>query len=158
MPTTRTPTRKTRATTSARTTKRSPRVDAIALLKQDHPKVQELFKKFEHAGDGALKQKRKLVDEMISELSQHASIEEQVLSPSEESELFSDLRDVATRAELLDLADALRAAKKYAPTRPHPRGADTPPGNVVTAPIASALDHAREVGRDVVERIGSAKS
>ena len=72
----------------------------------------------------------------------------------EESELFPDLRDVATRTELLELGDALRAAKKRAPTRPHPRGADTPPANVMTAPIASALDHARDVGRDVVERIG----
>ena len=50
----------------------------------------------------------------------------------------------------------LRAAKQHAPTRPHPRGTDTPPGNVVTAPIASALDHARDVGRDVAERIGIA--
>ena len=71
----------------------------------------------------------------------------------EESELFSDLRDVGTRAELLELGDALRAAKKRAPTRPHPRAGDTPPGNVITAPIASALDHARDVGKDVVDRI-----
>ncbi len=180
------------------------------MLKQDHRDVEALFKKFERAGDGALQQKRKLVDQMIAELSRHASIEEQILYPwareyiedaddevlealeehhvvkwllweledlapgderfdakvtvmmenvrhhvkEEESELFSDLRDVGTRAELLDLGDALLAAKRRAPTRPHPRGADTPPGNVMTAPIASALDHAREVGRDVVERIG----
>jgi hemerythrin superfamily protein len=186
------------------------RTDAIALLKHDHREVEDLFKRFERAGDGAVKQKRKLVDQMITELSGHASIEEQVIYPwarehivdaddevlealeehhvvkwllweledlapdderfdakvtvmmenvrhhvkEEEQELFSDLRDVATRTELLDLGDALRAAKQKAPTRPHPRGADTPPTNVMTAPIASALDHAREVGRDVVERIG----
>src|SRR3954454_10579145 len=74
----------------------------------------------------------------------------------EESELFPDLRDVATRTELFDLADAMNAAKKNAPTRPHPRGADTPPTNVVTAPIASVVDRARDVGRDVAGRIGIA--
>jgi hypothetical protein len=187
------------------------RRDAIALLKQDHHDVEALFKRFEKAGDGARKQKRKLVDEIIVALSRHASIEEQILYPwarehiedadaevlealeehhvakwllweledlspanerfdakvtvlienvrhhvkEEESDLFPDLRDVATRAELLELGDALREAKRHAPTRPHPRGADTPPGNVMTAPIASALDHARDVGREVVGRIAS---
>jgi len=74
----------------------------------------------------------------------------------EESELFPDLRDVATRTELFDLADAMNEAKKNAPTRPHPRSADTPPTNVVTAPIASVVDRARDVGRDVAGRIGMA--
>jgi hemerythrin superfamily protein len=211
MPTTRTSAKKSRSASSAHRSRRPARVDAIALLKQDHREINELFKRFEKAGDGAFKQKRKLVDQMIAELSRHASIEEQILYPwarehidqaddevlealeehhvvkwllweledlspgderfdakvtvmienvrhhvtEEENELFSDLRDVATRTELLDLADALSAAKKRAPTRPHPRGADTPPGNVMTAPIASALDHAREVGRDVVGRVRS---
>jgi hemerythrin superfamily protein len=209
MPTKSTPKKTSRPASKSRA-RRAPRRDAIAVLKQDHHDVEALFKKFERAGDGALKQKRTLVDQMIVALSQHASIEEQILYPwareyiqdaddevlealeehhvvkwllweledlkpsderfdakvtvmmenvrhhvkEEESDLFSDLRDVGTRAELLDLGDALLAAKRQAPTRPHPRGADTPPGNVVTAPIASALDHAREVGRDVVERIG----
>jgi hypothetical protein len=72
----------------------------------------------------------------------------------EEDELFSDLRDVATPAELRELGEALEQARAAAPTRPHPRNPDTPPGNVVTAPIASALDHAFDVGRDVVERVG----
>ena len=200
-----------KSTPPGRRNARSARRDAIALLKEDHHDVEALFKRFEKAGDGARKQKRKLVDEIIVELSRHASIEEQVLYPwareyiegaddevlealeehhvvkwllweledlspaderfdakvtvmienvrhhvkEEERDLFPDLRDVATRAELLELGDALRAAKRHAPTRPHPRGADTPPGNVVTAPIASALDHARDVGRDVVSRIAS---
>ena len=39
------------------------------------------------------------------------------------------------------------------PTRPTPGGLDTPPVNVVAAPIASALDHAREVGKDVAKRV-----
>ncbi len=51
------------------------------MLKQDHRAVEELIKKFERAGDGAAKLKRNLVDRMIAELSRHASIEEQALSP-----------------------------------------------------------------------------
>ena len=201
-------------TTARKSAAKKPRPDAIAVLKQDHRDVDDLFKRFERAGDGAAKQKRKLVDEMIAELSRHASIEEQILYPwareyilgaddevlealeehhvvkwllweledldpgderfdakvtvmmenvrhhvkEEESELFSDLRDVATRAELLELGEELLAAKKRAPTRPHPRGGDTPPGNIITAPIASALDHARDVGKDVVERLATAGS
>jgi hemerythrin-like domain-containing protein len=188
------------------------RPDAIAVLKQDHREVKDLFSRFERAGDGAGKQKRKLVDLMIADLSRHASIEEQILYPwarenidgaddevlealeehhvvkwllweledldpgderfdakvtvmmenvrhhveEEENELFSDIRDVATRAELLELGEALRAAKKRAPTRPHPRGGDTPPANIITAPIASVLDHARDVGKDVVGRFAAA--
>ncbi len=205
MATTATPRKQSRATTKVRQT----RTDAIAFLKHDHRELEAVFKRFERAGDDALKEKRTLVDQMIAELSRHASIEEQIVYPwareyieneddkvlealeehhvakwllweledldpaderfdakvtvlmenvrhhvkEEESELFSDMRDVGTRTELLELGDALRAAKKRAPTRPHPRGADTPPGNVITAPIASALDHARDVGKDVVERI-----
>jgi hemerythrin-like domain-containing protein len=211
MPTT-TKTR-TRRTASGRT-RRPTRQDAIALLKQDHREVEDLFDRFERAGDGAHKQKRKLVDQMIEALSRHASIEERVLYPwareyiededdtvlealeehhvvkwllweledldpaderfdakvtvmaenvrhhvkEEESELFSDLRDVATKAELVDLAERLREAKANAPTRPHPRGADTPPVNVLAAPVSSALDHARDIGKEVVERVGRAGS
>jgi hemerythrin-like domain-containing protein len=202
---------KTRAS-GARRSSTPRRRDAITLLIQDHREVEALFKRFERAGEGAQKQKRRLVDQMIEALSRHASIEEQILYPfardtidqsdeevlealeehhvvkwllweleemnpsderfeakvtvmmesvrhhveEEESELFSDLRDVATRTELFDLADALSEAKRNAPTRPHPRWADTPPGNVVTAPIASVVDRARDVGRDVAERIGIA--
>ena len=57
-------------------------MDAIALLKQDHRFVEDLFKKFEKAGDEAFKVKRKLVDQMIAALSTHAAIEEQLFYPT----------------------------------------------------------------------------
>ncbi len=56
-------------------------MDAIALLKQDHETVNTLFKRFEGAGDGARKEKKKLVDQMIYELAVHAAIEEQLFYP-----------------------------------------------------------------------------
>jgi hemerythrin superfamily protein len=207
---------KTRTTSTRRRARRTGPArtpDAIALIKAEHREVEELFRRFERAGDGAAKQKRKLVDQMIVDLSQHAAIEEQVLYPwvreyieggddealealeehhvekwllweledldprderfdakvsvmmenvrhhvkEEESELLVHVRDVATRGELHDLAEALRSARRSAPSRPHPRSPDTPPANVAVAPIASALDHARDVGKGVVGRIRSSR-
>ena len=72
---------KSRAATGSRRAASPRRPDAIAVLKQDHHDVEDLFKRFEDAGDGALKQKRRLVDQMIAALSQHASIEEQIIYP-----------------------------------------------------------------------------
>lgn len=57
-------------------------MDAIAFLKADHKTVEQLFRKFEKAGPNAYKLKRKLVDQMVHELSVHAVIEEQVFYPA----------------------------------------------------------------------------
>lgn len=56
-------------------------MDAITLLKDDHNTVEQLFKRFEQAGDRAHVQKRQIVDRIIEELSVHAAIEEQVFYP-----------------------------------------------------------------------------
>jgi hemerythrin superfamily protein len=55
-------------------------VDAITLLKQDHKTVEQLFKRFEKTDDTA--EQRRIVDEIIRELSIHAAIEEQVFYPA----------------------------------------------------------------------------
>src|SRR6478736_6754127 len=56
-------------------------MDAITLLRDDHKKVEQLFKRFEKAGDGALVAKREIVDRIVEELSIHATIEEQFFYP-----------------------------------------------------------------------------
>ena len=56
-------------------------MDAITLLKKDHETVEKLFKRFEKTGDGALAERRKIVDRIIEELSVHAVIEEQLFYP-----------------------------------------------------------------------------
>ena len=56
-------------------------MDAINLLKDDHRTVEQLFKRFEQAGERAHVQKRQIVDRLIEELSVHAAIEEQVFYP-----------------------------------------------------------------------------
>ena len=54
--------------------------DAIALLKADHRKVEDLFEQFEKAsGDG---RKRKLAEEICMELTVHATIEEEIFYPA----------------------------------------------------------------------------
>jgi hemerythrin superfamily protein len=57
-------------------------VDAITLLKNDHKTVEALFRRFEKAGDRAVKTKRKLVDQIIAELTTHAYIEETIFYPA----------------------------------------------------------------------------
>jgi hemerythrin superfamily protein len=61
--------------------------DAIVLLKNDHKTVEKLFKQFEGLGDGATKSKRKVVDQIIEELSVHAAIEEQHFYPTVREQL-----------------------------------------------------------------------
>lgn len=63
--------------------------DAIALLKEDHRKVEELFKEFEDAkGDG---RKEKLAQQICLELSVHATIEEEIFYPACEGKVEEDL-------------------------------------------------------------------
>ena len=63
--------------------------DAIALLKEDHRKVEELFKDFEGAkGEG---RKEKLAQEICLVLSVHAAIEEEIFYPACEGKVDEDL-------------------------------------------------------------------
>jgi hypothetical protein len=63
--------------------------DAIALLKQDHREVEELFAQFEKAsGDG---RKQKLAEQICLELSVHAKIEEEIFYPACEGKVDEDL-------------------------------------------------------------------
>ena len=171
-------------------------MDAITLLKNDHQTIEKLFKRFEKTGEGARVQRRKLVDQMIEELSIHAAIEEQVFYPvtrgtvddvdddvlealeehhivkwllaelehlqpdderfaakvtvlienvrhhveEEEEDYFPKVRAALGRNDLAEIGDALEEAKRTAPTHPHPRSPDTPPGNQVAGPGAGVVD------------------
>jgi len=58
----------------------------------------------------------------------------------EEQEFFPTVRNQLGRKALSDLGEALADAKKSAPTHPHPRSPDEPPGNVVVGAIAGVVD------------------
>lgn len=63
--------------------------DAIALLKADHRKVEELFEKFESAkGDGA---KRRIALQICTELTVHTAIEEEIFYLACEGKIDEDL-------------------------------------------------------------------
>ncbi len=55
--------------------------DGIALLREDHRAVKKLFKEFAATGERAHAARRRLADRIITELSIHAGIEENVLYP-----------------------------------------------------------------------------
>ena len=63
--------------------------DAVALLKEDHRSVENLFAKFEKAsGEG---RKQKLAEQICLELSIHAKIEEEIFYPACEGKVDEDL-------------------------------------------------------------------
>ena len=63
--------------------------DAIALLKADHRKVEDLFDKFEKARDAA--RKKALALEICTELCVHATIEEEIFYPACKGTVEDDL-------------------------------------------------------------------
>lgn len=65
------------------------RPDAVALLKADHRKVEDLFEQFEKArGDG---RKKTLASEICRELTVHTKIEEEIFYPACEGKVEEDL-------------------------------------------------------------------
>jgi len=73
--------------------------DAIAVLKQDHREVEQLFKRFEKAGDGAHRAKRAIADSVILDLSRHAGIEALVFYPAVRAEVSGATSDVLEALE-----------------------------------------------------------
>src|SRR3982751_3096845 len=66
--------------------------DAVALLKEDHRTVEELFEKFEKAsGEG---RKQQIAEQVCLELSVHAQIEEEIFYPACEGKVEeADLKE-----------------------------------------------------------------
>jgi hemerythrin superfamily protein len=174
-------------------------MDATELLKQDHREVEQLFQRFERA-TGDTEQKGKIAQEIIKELSIHASIEEEVFYPEvkaavpaseglvehsleehqevkealaeldsmdpgdpgfhqkmmkvisdvtehvqeEEGEMFPKVRQALSANTLLEIGKKMEKAKGRAPTRPHPKAPNEPPGNKIAGPAAAAVDRARD--------------
>jgi hemerythrin-like domain-containing protein len=75
------------------------RQDALALLKQDHHEVAQLFKRFEQTGNGARKAKQDLVERISEALSRHASIEELVFYPAVRAEVKGSDSDILEALE-----------------------------------------------------------
>jgi len=68
-------------------------MDAIAMLKADHRKVEELFAKFEETNGKATKQR--LAEQICLELKVHTAIEEEIFYPACRGKVEDDLVDEA---------------------------------------------------------------
>lgn len=77
-------------------------MDAIAMLKADHRKVEDLFEQFEKASGKAKKQS--LAETVCLELKVHAEIEEEVFYPACRGKIEDDLLNEAYAAVSLAMA------------------------------------------------------
>jgi hemerythrin superfamily protein len=81
--------------------------DAIVILKADHKEIRGLFRKFQAAGDNAVKKKETIVGQIITLLTVHTYIENEVMYP-EVMALLPDLKeDVLESYEEHHVADVL---------------------------------------------------
>jgi hemerythrin superfamily protein len=62
----------------------------------------------------------------------------------EEKEMFPRVRKALSREQLSELGDLIERARKVAPTRPHPRAPDEPPGNAMAGLVAGLIDRVRD--------------
>ena len=69
----------------------------------------------------------------------------------EEEEYFPKVRDELGRNALSDLGEAMAAAKAVAPTHPHPRSPDTPPGNQLVGTAAGVVDRVGDTVNGVAQ-------
>jgi hemerythrin superfamily protein len=72
----------------------------------------------------------------------------------EEQELFPKVAKAFGKERLAEMGEAMAEAKKVAPTRPHPRMPDEPPGNLLGAPGAALVDKALDAGRKLMRDNG----
>ncbi|HEX9574191.1 MAG TPA: hemerythrin domain-containing protein [Myxococcales bacterium] len=76
----------------------------------------------------------------------------------EEGPLFRFARRLFKRDQLSELGKLLQKAKKIAPTHPHPRAPDEPPGNVLAGGLAAILDRGRDAVKGLVASRANGKS
>ena len=76
----------------------------------------------------------------------------------EEGPLFRFARRLFKRDQLDELGRLLQKAKKIAPTHPHPRAPDEPPGNVLAGGLAAILDRGRDAVKSLVASRADGKS
>ena len=128
-------------------------MNAISLLKQDHGNVDELFRRFEQAGEdaGAEVEKGRLRDKIVEQLSVHAAIEEQFLYPALRAKLGKEADSTVLEAlEEHHLAKlSLSELEKLAP------GAERFDAKM-TVLIESVRHHVEEEERELFEKLREA--
>jgi hemerythrin superfamily protein len=100
----------------------------------EHQKVKETLAAIERADSSA--QRDQHLQSLVKDVRHHVK--------EEESELFPELRAAVSEQEIRQMGAQLEAAKKLAPTHPHPNAPNTPPGNLVGGVAAAVMDKARD--------------
>ncbi|MGW5649506.1 hemerythrin domain-containing protein [Saccharopolyspora sp. NPDC003752] len=101
----------------------------------EHAEAEEVMKRLESM-DVADAGFDDLMAQLIRDIRQH--VEE------EERDLFPRLEQACNADELMDLGKKIQAAKKTAPTRPHPSAPDRPPANMILDPGVGMIDRMRD--------------
>jgi hemerythrin superfamily protein len=71
----------------------------------------------------------------------------------EQDELFPKVRRLLGKDVLDALGERMEKAKALAPTRPHPRAPDQPPGNLVAGTMSAVMDRAKDMVRSGVDKL-----
>lgn len=106
----------------------------------EHQELKEALARLERLEPGDAETETTL-RQLISDMRQHVGEEE---GPGG---LFEQLRVTVSQERLEEMGEQLEAAKKMAPTHPHPNAPSTPPGNVVGGAAAAIVDRARDALR-----------
>jgi hemerythrin superfamily protein len=125
---------------------------AIQMLKDDHRTVDELFKRYEGAGEGAVEEKRQIRDRVIKELSVHAYIEEEVFYPATK-EARQETEDMVQEA-YQEHAQAKQALGQLATLEPDDPQFDS----VMQQLIADVRHHVDEEENEMFPKVNEAMS
>ena len=114
---------------------------ANARIKEES-QAEELLKEMEGLDPGSAEFTSKLA-KLRREVERHAE--------AEETKEFPRVAKKETTERLEQMGRAYEAAKRAAPTRPHPSTPNTPVANMLTGPFAAIVDRARNAVRDALK-------
>src|SRR5947199_4898430 len=102
---------------------------------EEHAAAERVMKELEsiHPDDARFDD---LLTQLITDIRGHVA--------EEETDLFPRLQASCPQQELEELGTKIQAAKKLAPTRPHPSAPDTPPMNKIIGPPTGLVDRVRD--------------
>lgn len=73
-------------------------MDVIDLLKADHRKVKDLFRRYEAAGSRAYQKKKAIAEEIFAEISLHSILEEELFYPAVKARTDGDGKDLVAES------------------------------------------------------------
>ena len=114
---------------------------ANARIKEES-QAEELLKEMENLDTDSAEFTAKLAT-LRQEVERHAG--------AEETQEFPKVAEKESPERLEQMGKIYEAAKKAAPTRPHPSTPNTPVANVLVGPFAAVLDRTRDVVRDAMK-------